>query len=248
MQWFALYVTRSTSSWLIVLSCIDRFFHSSSNARIRRISSLKTARIAIGMTSSIVFIIHTHIIIYYGIIYVSDRYGNINPSCTSQPGNYRTFLGFWNLIIYSFGPSVIMFLFGLLTLKNIRQLRSVVPVAFENNRIVRRTDTQLLLMLFGQVLVIIICTLPISAYQLYSSFTANIVGDTLRTAEESFASRLAHSMIYFAHSITFYLYTLTGTVFRKELFKIIRRCCHPNRNLVVMVRDEKYQMADVERT
>jgi hypothetical protein len=89
------------------------------------------------------------------------------------------------------------------------------------------------------VCVIIIFTLPVSIIQLYTSFTSTIVKDTLRIAEENVASRLFGTIPYFAHSSTFYLYTLTGTVFRKEFLKIFRHCYHArdqhlqeNRNLM----------------
>jgi glucan phosphoethanolaminetransferase (alkaline phosphatase superfamily) len=162
IEYFALYAARTTSSWLIVLACIDRFFHSSASLRIRRMSSLKTTKIAIGITSITVFIVHCHMIVYYEITIGRDRFGNISPSCSGQKGIYSTFLGLWNMLLYSLCPCLLIFLFGLLTLNNLRQHRRAIPVAVEINRIARRTDTQLLRMLSAQVLVIIIATLPLS--------------------------------------------------------------------------------------
>lgn len=145
-QLYTVYVTRSASTWLIVMACIDRYFHSSGNARIRRMSSLKTAKITIGTISIVDFIVHVHMIIYNEINIGLDRFGNITPLCNPQKGVYATFLPFWNIVLYSLCPSALMLLFGLLTLKNIRQHRSVIPVAVETQRIARRTDAQLLRM------------------------------------------------------------------------------------------------------
>jgi hypothetical protein len=134
-----------------------------------------------------------------------------------------------------------MLLFGYFTLKNLRQHRQAVPRANESNRIGRRTDTQLLRMLAAQVLVMIITTLPYSIYQLYASFTATLAKDTFRLAQESLAGNTLGEVAYFSHSSTFYLFSLSGTIFRKELYKIIRRCQHPNRNRVHIIDGRTHQ-------
>ncbi|CAF1246138.1 unnamed protein product [Adineta ricciae] len=240
IEWFAIYVTRSASSWFIVLACIDRFFHSSANARVRRMSTLKTARISILVMTIIIFSIHIHSIIYYQTVYQPDRFGNITPSCSPEKSFYYTFLGLWNMVVYSLFPSSLMLLFGLLTLKNIRQQRFIIPAAIDHNQTIRRTDAQLLRMLLAQVIFIIIFTLPLSILQLYSSFTGNFSKTALQLAQESFAFRTASALTYFAHSSTFYMYTVTGTIFRTELFKIVRRCGRTIRNIVSTNRGEIY--------
>ncbi|CAF0898362.1 unnamed protein product [Adineta steineri] len=248
IEYFALYATRATASWLIVMACIDRFIHSSSDVNIRRLSSLKTTRIAIGLTSITMIILHIHMISYYEITYVSDRFGNISPSCNSQTGTYRTFLGFWNMAVYSFCPSFFMFLFGFLTLNHIRLHHRVIPANGETHRIARRTDIQLLRMLTAQVLVIIISTLPFSINQLYSSFTSSIPKSTLRIAQENLAARIVGTTTYFAHSSSFYLYTLTGSVFRKELSNILRRCWQADRNMFPRIQNEIHPMSLLQKS
>src|ERR1700722_9302234 len=108
-------------------------------ARMRRMSSLKTARKATGITSITISILHSHMLGYYEISNMSDRFGNIVPACNGQTGIYRTFLGFWHMVLYSLCPSFLMLLFGFLTLKNLRQHRSVLPITGETNQIARRT-------------------------------------------------------------------------------------------------------------
>jgi hypothetical protein len=248
IEYFALYAARAISSWLIVLACIDRFFHSSAQVRIRRMSSLKTARMAILVIIIAIIILHSHMIFYYEISNVSDRFGNIVPACNGQKGIYRTFLGFWHMILYSLCPSFLMLLFGFFTLKNLRRDRCVNPTTGEINHTARRRNTQLLRMLAAQVLVIIISTLPFSIYQLYASFTSGFIKNTLRTAQENLAARTVGTMTYFAHSTSFYLYTLAGTVFRKELFKILGRGWHLNRNIFVTARSETHPMSVLQRS
>ncbi|CAF1244988.1 unnamed protein product [Adineta steineri] len=122
-----------------------------------------------------------------------------------------------------------MLVFGSLTLNNLRRHREVIPMVPRNNHTIRRTDAQLSRMLALQVLVIVVSTLPFSIYRLYASFTVNITKDPLRLTIENLAFEIANMLTQFAHSTSFYLYTLTGTIFRKEFYKIIRRHRHQNR-------------------
>jgi len=228
-EYFIFYATRATSIWLILLACIDRFLHSSSKESIRRISTLKTAKISILITSLIVPILYSHMLFYYEIANVTNQYGKVNPQCNGQKGFYRTFFGFCHMVVYSICPTLFMLLFGFLTLRNVRQHRQIVR-RFQENSNNRRTDSQLLRMLATQVIVIIIATLPFSLYQLYTSFTTTISKSTYQVAQDNLAARITGIMTYFAHSTSFYLYTLTGSIFRNEVYKIIHRRSRLNRN------------------
>jgi hypothetical protein len=170
-------------------------------------------------------------LVYYEIGNVTNQFGTITPQCNSQKGIYRTFLGLWHMVMSSLFPSFLMLLFGLLTLKNVRQHRQLVRRAAETTAI-RRTDTQLLRMLAAQVLVIIIATLPFSVIQLYSALTSSFTKSTLRIAQENLGSQIIAIFTYFAHTSSFYLYTLTGTIFRKEVVKIFGRCRPGHQNRV----------------
>jgi hypothetical protein len=144
---FTFNVICTISCWLIVLACVDRYFHSSKSARIRRWSSLKTAKLGIGVTSVTIIILYSHMIIYYEIYNTTDQFGHIVPVCYGQKGIYRTFKSLWYMILYSICPSLLMFLFGILTLIHLRQQRQIAPRILEMNTNVRRTDIQLLRML-----------------------------------------------------------------------------------------------------
>jgi hypothetical protein len=231
IETYIFFVARVISIWLIVLACIDRYLHSSSSERIRRIGSLKSAKISSGILSIIVLISYSHMLVYYEIINVTNQFGIITPQCNSQPGIYRTFLGLWHMVVSSLFPSILMIFFGLLTLKNVRQRRQLVRRAAENPAI-RRTDAQLLRMLTAQVLVIIISTLPFCVMQLYSALTSSFTKSTLRIAQEDLAGLTISVVTYFAHTTSFYLYTLSGTIFRKEVLKSFRQCLHRDQNRV----------------
>jgi hypothetical protein len=181
-------------------------------------------------------------LVYYEIAYVSNQFGNITPQCNSQKGIYRTFLGFWHMVMSSLCPSFLMLLFGFLTLRNVHQRRQLVQRVGEN-RAIRRTDNQLLRMLAAQIFLIIIATLPFCINQLYSSFTSSFTKSTLKIAQDNLANQITNIVTFFAHSSSFYLYTLSGTIFRKEVLKILGRCRHPHRNRVHLMDGGQHQIS-----
>ncbi|CAF0776493.1 unnamed protein product [Adineta ricciae] len=230
IQTYAFYSTRAVSCWLITLATIDRYLHSSSNVSFRQMSSLKIAKLASGCTSLFVFIAYSHMIVYYSISTKTDRFGNISSQCSGPPGSYSVFLSIWHMIFYSVIPSSGMLIFGFLTIANVRQRRQILPRAIENHKNTKRTDSQLLRMLTAQVSMIIVCTLPVSAYRAYSASTASETKGALRLAQENLAAQIVAGITYFAHSTSFYMYTLSGTMFRKEFLKTIRRSQHSSHN------------------
>ncbi|CAF2523177.1 unnamed protein product [Rotaria sp. Silwood2] len=185
------------------MACIDRYLHSSANANIRRFSSLKTAKIIIASIIITILILYSHMMVYLNIQKTLNRFGTISYSCNFQNSAYRTFMSFWYMTFYSLFPSCLMILFGCLTMNNIRKRRQLVSVLSENNTIIQRTDYQLLCMSVAQVLVIIITTLLQTIYQIYASFTTNLVKDTLRIAQENLANKTSGGMTYFSHSTSF---------------------------------------------
>ncbi|CAF4252731.1 unnamed protein product [Adineta steineri] len=172
------------------------------------------------------------------IKYAINQSGNVVPSCESENDIHRTFLSILYTILYSLCPPFLMILFGCLTLNNIRQRRHIISRITEDNRIARRTNTQLLRMLTAQVFVIIIATLPQSINQLYIRLIVQTAKDTLRLAEENLSSKIFTGMTFFAHSSSFYLFTWSGSIFRKELYKFLRKHLYPNRNRVHINHDE----------
>ncbi|CAF1353336.1 unnamed protein product [Adineta steineri] len=224
LEFYGFHVPRSISCWIVLMACIDRYLHSSINIRFRRFSSLKTARIAIGIITILMPLLYIHMVIFFTIYNGRDPYGNVIPVCNGQKGFYQAFMILWHMFMYSICPTFLTLLFGCLTVRNIHQGRQVVPVVVgENNRSARRSNSQLLRILIIQVIIIVIATLPYSLVRFYISITSNIVKDGVQIAKENLALQTFNSTTYFAHSSGFYLYTLLGSVFRKEVVKIITR-------------------------
>ncbi|CAF1198044.1 unnamed protein product [Adineta ricciae] len=233
IEYFVFYFPRTASCWLIVMATIDRYLHSSTDARIRLLSSMKTARIACIVISITSVLIYVHILVYFEINTTKNQFGIAIPLCRGQNGFYRTFIGFFHMIAYALSPCFFMLLFGLLTIQKLRQNRRLLPavICSRNHHLMKPSDVKLVSMLIAQVFVIILSVLPFSINNIYASCTLNVQKDAFRIAQENVITQTVNTMTSFAHTTSFYLYTLSGSLFRRELFKIYRRVLRPNTNL-----------------
>ncbi|CAF4313301.1 unnamed protein product [Adineta steineri] len=131
-----------------------------------------------------------------------------------------------------------MFIFGLMTISNVRKTQSRLQpetltmnarnghestITNMRNPLQRKkSDRHLLIMLFIQVLLILLFTLPLSAYKLYSTLTRNVLKSTLQNTIENFMFNIFLLALYVSCGMPFYIYTLSGgRVFRKALFSLM---------------------------
>lgn len=163
IKYYIACVTTILPPSLVVLASIDRFMLSSRNAGVRAWSCPRIAyRLIAGVTIFwIVFSVHTLI----GISIIPSALGAI---CYVQPGIYTLFVAIY-LIIFNYSlPPILMVTFGLLTVANIRRTRRQIhPQA--RTQYAQRKDRYLLHMLFFQMLVNIICTIPAGVFQVKPS-------------------------------------------------------------------------------
>jgi hypothetical protein len=137
-------------------------------------------------------------------------------------------------------PLFLMFLFGLLTIVNVRQfprprhqpnIIALVGIGSENlvantNRQPRqqkKIDRQLLLMLFFQVTLLTIFSVPLLIQRLYATFTLNNSKTILQKTIENFFYSLTILLTYIAFGLPFYIYTLIGgSIFQKGLSEVLQ--------------------------
>jgi H+/gluconate symporter-like permease len=127
-------------------------------------------------------------------------------------------------MVYTFLPAILMFIFGLLTIANIRQShRHVAP---QNQTQIRkhRLNNQLFKMLFIQVITILLTISPFIIYRLRASLIANNMKSQYQLAQENLFLQTATVVSLISPSISFYLFTLSGTIFRRELLRILSTC------------------------
>lgn len=225
LEYYLFYCARSLSCWFIVLVCIDRCIHASGNVQWRRrLNSPRIYLSAIVMTTLFIIIGYIHMPIFYNLVITVNANGRVTSFCASQRGIYRTFITFWHITIYALSPSTLMLFLGLMTIYNIHQRRMrIAPTNINNQISTRRTESQLLRMLTVQVLMITLTTIPGQIVLIYQTLTSFQTKSLYVQAQERFALQLLGGLGYLSHASGFYLYTLTGSLFRKELIKILRK-------------------------
>lgn len=229
---FIIYVTLSLSNWYILLGTIDRYLISCNDNHRRQMSTIKNAYRSIVFITIIFMLSYCHILILYNTQTFVNSFGNLQNFCYPQRGSYRIFSDIQILVQFSFLPPLLMSIFVILIIRNIhashRRIANTV-VAHHHARM-RKRDLQLSKMLLAQVLITIICSLPLAVSQLLTTLTLTSSKTVLRLTIESFFALIARQLAFYNCSLSFYIYTLSGSQFRLELREIFGRIttviCH----------------------
>ncbi|CAF1081074.1 unnamed protein product [Didymodactylos carnosus] len=218
-----------TSSWFMMLACIDRYASSSKYVHIRNFSRLSIAY------RLILIVTLTGCCIYTYILHCYDSHVPNSPIVcyirTDTTFPCYLFDSIIFLTLFSTIPPAGMTIFGALTLLNIRKrcFRQIVPLPTIVSNVNRskapmqQLDLKLLSMLFAQVLMLILSTMPLSIYKIYSAATVNLMKTQMRRVIENFLFQLVLTLSNLNNVTTFYWYLLSGRIFRKELMQLFKR-------------------------
>jgi len=220
------------SPYLIVCASIDRYCASSTSAQIRKFSHIR-------VTKWMIFIVVTVFsLIFINVLVLADLHQERGFTCAIQANTiYSQVYIIIQVFLFAAVPPSLMALFGFMTIQNSHRSR-VVPVAASRYN---RTEHQLARMLFLQVSAYILLTLPSSIIYLMSALP-----NTIRTTLIfSFASTICQLFFNCSYVMPFFLYLLSGHIYRKELIRLIYtklriRCGDPvepsiDQNIVVPV-------------
>ncbi|CAF2140122.1 unnamed protein product [Rotaria magnacalcarata] len=126
-----------------------------------------------------------------------------------------------------FFPSILMTIFGYLAYRQVKQLGTRIrPSRNNQNRfIVRRSDRELLLMIFTQVFIYVISTMLYFAItlEILITYSSNINKSIERIQIESFIMSFTLFLIHMNHAANFYIYVLVSNGFRHDFKKLIKR-------------------------
>ncbi|CAF0976876.1 unnamed protein product [Didymodactylos carnosus] len=209
-RYYIVYVTFHLSPYMNVLATIDRYCSSSKQAKCRRWSTRKVAYYVVPSTVLLFLLLFLHILICFQI----ERISATTVLCKPNSGIYTHFFGYYTLIIYCLSLFLLI-LFGILTLVNIkRQHHRIMPVIMTNRLSTRQTDGQLLRMLLFQVITYIILVLP---------YNTTLVWTTLVDSNNvvAFTTNITRFPLFLSYSTSFYVYTLTNRLYRKEFFTLL---------------------------
>ncbi|CAF3712774.1 unnamed protein product [Adineta steineri] len=252
LRFFITYYSGYSAAWFIGLACIERYLCSSKDIYKRQLVTMKRAYL------SIIVVMLLGIFIYSEQFYCIDIHQQLfgaPQSCYQLKRNIQCQIvdSLMQFLFEILAPTLMMIIFGSLTLRNIRQRRNrrcypvqtnnpsiptVDVITFPNpssatqqlgnagnvvnNQRIKKRDIQLVTMLLVQVIVFIISTFPISIYKLYSIATIHETKSKLRQSIENTIFNISVISLFLNNIITFYINTLCGTIFRKELIRLFR--------------------------
>ncbi len=220
---YILNASQQMSRYLIVIACFDRFALCSTSARIRKVCQVRIARrYIIPCIVLIWLVIPLHIPIYY----TSSRNTCVFPSTIAF---YNSIYG---IVLVSFLPPGLMLVFSLLIFRNLklRQKRRqrIQPFPLNTSAAIetRRQqvkDQQVLAMLLIQVFIYVSSTIFYTINLLYTVLTMNDAANksSERKSIEAFATFISGILVFICPCLSFYLFTLSSHLFRKELKSMV---------------------------
>ena len=209
-----------TYRWMLCAACLDRYACSSSDARLRRFANVHIARRVVTAVILIWIVFPIPLLILYNI-----RTG----FCVIVYGyGAALYNGIFIIMNASIIPISTMTTCTFLIRRNLvkkRYHRRLIVPQQQNIRkqLERRMDQQALVLLFAQVIVYIILTVPWMIYSIYNAISLGILNKSSdRLAIEQFLLFITGTVNVLFPTASFYLYTLTSCVFRKEFLTIVR--------------------------
>ncbi len=211
LRMYLSYVFLAVSPYFFILACFDRYCSSSISVRRRSWCNKKIAKRLIIAAIILACVLYLHMAIFYRM-----NISGTSISCSTASSVYTVFYRIFYLVIYCLLPSACMGVLCILTLINIReQARRIRPTLVSGNNNLRRIDRQMMRMLFSQVLTQLLCILPhaiISILALFINTNSTIY---------NFFSQIFILPLYVSYTTSFYVFTLSSRIYRKELIRII---------------------------
>jgi hypothetical protein len=138
--------------------------------------------------------------------------------CLGQPNLFQKLNGIFIMIVWSFIPSMTMLIFGLLTIRHIRQSTQRITDQNHTNR--RRTkfiDRQLIQITLIQSILFGLTSAAGAIGGMYNVIDNNTRKDPISLAIQGFIGNILSFVGLLSPCMSFYLCTLSSQLFRREL-------------------------------
>lgn len=237
------YVTLCAS--LTALSCfvwtaMDRFFSTCRQIKWRYLNSVYIARQICVLTIIFWMVVTLPTLIYIKPIYTKGI-------CASSSVIWSLVITyFFNLFCYAIFPWFFMCLFGISALKNLRHInrRRVNPVPLPVLTRMARIDNQLTSMLFLQIIIAIISSVPFCVQSIYNNLTQSIIKNDERQALENLILQLVRLAFYFNYISMFYVNYLSSPIFRRLSKKVLKNLCRKKDTIsrdITIINHQRYE-------
>jgi hypothetical protein len=217
---FIVWVSTTASSWFLTYATIDRYWISCRDARCRNRSNLHFTHRFMLMT-----LIGGSLVFAEAFYCYSPKMYTSPLTCYARNASCRIYNEVASALLFVFVPSTIMLVFGFGTVRNVRQLlSSIAPTAKSTGTVrnIKKTDRQLIQMLLVQTILSTIFNIPLSIHRLYLTSTSNLPKSAFRLAMENLCFQTFYLLSFMTFGMSFYLYTLTGSIFHTEYMSLFR--------------------------
>ena len=215
--------------YYLILTSIDRTLVTSSSKRIRERSTLRLAYWSIAGVTLVFFLFFIQL---FPFIDIYPVYSNFF-TCYLPAGSYRLFMSICAFALNGFLPSVLLTIFGMFTLRNLRRGRILprnVGTITNNDR--RLRDRQLAIMLLAEIVSYMPFNLAYHLFSLYRQITNDRIKSRHQQAIELFLVTTFYLFTFLPSTLSFYLYLVVSKSFRQKAKQVIFKLCrhHPVHN------------------
>ncbi|CAF1504345.1 unnamed protein product [Adineta ricciae] len=204
---------------IVCFEALDQYLSTHHRPHLQQRTTLKLARFLV-IFSATLWTIHTiPYIIFFDIV---PSFGCI---ITNQSLVY-----YYSYVYYIFLngllPICTASVFSLLAYQNARHLiRRQLPIER------RRLDRQMTAMIFARVIMFIVVSLPYTIFRVYILNNNTSQLETFRYAIDGLISTIVTSLLFLTYAMTFYLFWLTSSRFRRQVKTVLsKRCLQSMRN------------------
>ncbi|CAF3925076.1 unnamed protein product [Rotaria sp. Silwood1] len=192
----------------ICFSACDQYLSTSLQASLRKLSTIKLAKILI-FTAIIISILHT--IPFCIFIEIRASFCSVFNSMMS---NYLTH--FYYPILSGLLPIFIASLFSILAYRNVRRIvRRQIPI------VRRRLDRQLTAMVLVRIIAFVILTLPYAIQRMYTYLAKIDQSNLYLFAINSLVGGVISSLFNLNYAISFYIFMASSVRFRRQVKYIL---------------------------
>ncbi len=234
LRGFVLYTSRTFALWLIALATVDRWLSSHSNVHYRQMSTVKNAY------RGMILILSVSVLVYAQLFYCYEANLINSPlKCYGRSKLCQIVTAMFDAFVTVTMPIMFMMIFGIMTISNIRQTQRrlqpfpmptlnsgnnvALPIPVRHQQRSKKTDRYLQVMLFFQVIVLTLLSLPFTIVEIYSTLTQTQYKTPLQAAIVNFVFNFGLLLVYLCCGTPFYIYTLYGgTVFRSALLNVLK--------------------------
>ncbi|CAF1481887.1 unnamed protein product [Rotaria sp. Silwood1] len=209
IRWMIRTTAGAVSLTCVCLAAIDRYLFSCHNVHRHGLITIKRARWAIFIS----ICLWSSIFSSYAVFYTAPT----PLSCTIANPIFAYFASYFNLFHYSILPLSVLSICCILTWHNLGQQ----PATYLRGGI--RLYDQVTRMLIAQSFDIFITSFPNMIWQIYTVTSQSTTKSSLRIAQENLINTICILIGSSTHAITFYVYLLVSSTFRKNVKDMLLR-------------------------